>query len=85
MEQMKTLIKLELCNLYGLNVLKYTKDRNEKKKKIAMACIVGAIVAFIMFYMGAMSYGLSQLGASDIGPAYLTAIASIFILVFSTK
>lgn len=83
MEQMKTLIKLELCNLYGLNVLKYTKDRNEKKKKIAMACIVGAIVAFIMFYMGAMSYGLIQLGASDIVPAYLTAIASIFILVFS--
>lgn len=83
MEQMKTLTKIELCNLYGWNVFRHTKDSTEKKKKVALSCMMGIIAVFVMFYVGAMSYALITLGAADVVPAYLIAMASIFILVFS--
>ena len=34
-KQIKSLTKLQLKNLYGLNVFRFTKDKKEKARKIA--------------------------------------------------
>ena len=35
--QIKNLTKLQLQNMYGLNVFRFSKDKAEKRKKLALA------------------------------------------------
>lgn len=82
-EQIRILAKIELCNLYGLNVFRHRKEESAKKKSIALAAVIGVLLLFLMFYMGGMSYGLILLGAADVVPAYLIVLSSVIIVVLS--
>ena len=82
-KQIVNLTKLQLINLYGFNVFRFTKDKKEKKVKLFLA-VMYVLLALMMFgYVGAMSYGYIYIGLSDIIPAYLIMIASMVILMFS--
>ncbi len=82
-KQMKLLTKLELCNLYGLNVFRHTRDGKAKKKSIAMAVVFGLVFVMLMGYVCGLCYGLVMMGAAPIIPAYLIAIASVITLMLS--
>ena len=82
-KQMKLLTKVELCNLYGWNVFRHTKDRKAKKKSMAMAAVFGLVFVILMGYVCGLCYGLAMLGAGSIIPTYLIGISSIIILMFS--
>jgi len=77
---LKTLTILELRNLYGLNVLRHTKDTKEKRKKIALSCIMILAILILLSYVGGLSFGLIYLGLPQVVPAYLVLIASMLIL-----
>ena len=79
-----SLIRLELSNLFSLNVLRHTHDKKAKRKAYFMAGIYGLLILFVFFYMGAMSYGLILLGAEEAIPAYLITFSSIFIFFIGT-
>lgn len=80
MRQISILIKMELCNLYGWNVFRHTRDGGERKKSIVLGIIVGLLVVMLMSYMGGLSYGLITLGFANVIPIYLTVIASALTL-----
>lgn len=80
-EQIRILCKIELCNLYGWNVLRHTRDQSVRKKKLALAGVMGVLLVMVMCYMGAMSYGLIMIGAAEIVPAYLNVFASLLVLM----
>lgn len=82
--QIKTLASLELRNIFGLNVLRHTKDPKAKRKAYLMAGVYVFLILVVFLYMGGLSYGLILLGAGDAAPAYLTAIASLVIFFFGT-
>lgn len=82
--EIKALVRLELSNWFGLNVLRHTKDPKAKGKACLMAGLYGFLILMVFLYMGGMSWGLILLGAADAVPAYLAAIASIFIFFFGT-
>lgn len=82
-KQIKLLTRMELCNLYGFNVLRHTKDSKAKKKSIAMAAVYGMVLLMVVGYVCGLCYGLVKLGAGDIIPAYLIAIASVIMLMLS--
>lgn len=82
-KQIRLLTRLELCNFWGINVFRYTKDSKAKKKSAVMACITGLIVLILIAYVCVMCLGLNILGAAEIIPAYLIAVASIITLMFS--
>ncbi len=83
MNQIKVFTKMELCNLYGLNVLFHTKDSVDKKKRIALGIII--IILFIMLgaYCGGMSYGLIKLGMGETVPAYFLLLSTLLTLMLS--
>ena len=56
--QMKILTKLELCNLYGLNVLRFSRDRTAKKRAGAMLAVWMVLAVVLIVYTGGLSYGL---------------------------
>ena len=86
--QIKALIGLELSNLFGLNVLRYTKDPKVKRKAVLMAVLYGIVMLFLASYVSAMSFGIIMLGAADVVPAYLIVVSGLlvfFLGAFSAK
>ncbi len=82
MNEIRTLLALELRSLYGINKYCHTKDIKAKNRyRVLMAAWV--ILIFTVFaYVGGLIYGLCILGLNTIVPAYLTVLASLLILAF---
>lgn len=77
-----TMIRLELCNLYGCNVLRFSRDKKSRKKAIVMAAAWVCVIAVIALYIGALSYGLVMAGMGEVIPAYLITLSSMMIFFF---
>lgn len=80
--QIKILTKLELCNLYGLNVLRFSKDKKAKKKSLGLLAVWVILLFILAFYVGGLTYGLIYLGLEAAVPAYLITISGLLIFVF---
>lgn len=83
MKQIKTLTKLQLQNLYGLNVFRYTKDKKKKKTTIGLGVVWALLIVMIATYIGGATFGYVYLGLAEIVPAYLIMLASLVILAFA--
>lgn len=82
-KQICNLSKMQLKNLYGVNVFFHTKDKTEKKKKLALGIAYLWLIVMAIAYVGGLTYGYCYLGLSDMVPAYLIMISSVIILFFS--
>lgn len=80
--EISLLLKLELCNFWGINVLRHNKDRKEQRKGIAMAVLLAVVVLVLGGYVGGLCYGLIYLGIGEVIPAYLMMLGSIITLMF---
>ena len=83
MKQIKTLTKLQLQNLYGLNVFRYTKDKKKKKTAIGLGAVWALLIVMIAIYIGGAAFAYVYLGMAEIVPAYLIMLASMVILAFA--
>ena len=83
MKQIKALAVTELCNLYGFNVLRHTKDPVERRKKLVIYGIIGLLLLFVMSYAAGLSFLLVSYGAGDAVPAYLITMAGILSLMLA--
>lgn len=83
MKQIKALARAELCNLYGFNVLRHTKDPVERRKKLVVCGIVVLLLLFVVAYAGAMSFVLVSYGAGSAVPSYLITMSGILSLMLA--
>lgn len=82
-KQLAAFIRLQLVNLYGINVYRHLKDSKEKRKKLLLGAAYILVIVLMMYYVGAMSWGYVYMGLADILPAYLIMLVSLIILMFS--
>lgn len=82
-KHLATFIRLQLVNLYGLNVYRNLKDPKEKRKKFWLGVAYAFVIIVMMCYIGGMSWGYVYIGLADILPAYLIMLTSLIILMFS--
>lgn len=82
MGHIKIMAKLELCNLYGLNKFRFSREKKANKKNLFLAACWLIVLAMLFFYIGMLSYAFISIGMGDVIPSYLTAIASLIILFF---
>ncbi len=80
--QIKILTKLELCNLYGLNTFRFSRDKKAKRKFLGLFAAWALVAAMLVFYVGGLTYGLIYLGLEEVVPAYLITISSLLIFAF---
>ncbi len=80
--QIRILTKLELCNLYGLNVLRFSKDKKSKQKNMGLMALWIILLVILICYVGGLSYGLIYLGLEDAVPAYLITVSGLLIFFF---
>ena len=79
LSQIKILSKAELYNVFGLNVLRFSKDKRVKSRATLLLAVYCFLAVMIMFYVGSLSLGLCLLSLSEAVPAYLLAVASFFL------
>ncbi len=82
MNEIRSLLVLELRSLYSINQFLYTKDPRAKKRYCLLIPAWLIVIAMVAFYVGVQVYGLCFLGVGDLVPAYLTVLASMLIVVF---
>ena len=82
LREAKLLTVLELKNLFGLNTLRYTKDRAKKRNAALLSVAWVILIAMVMLYVGGLVYGLVLLGLENLVGAYLAFLASVVILAF---
>lgn len=83
LRHIRKLTALQLCNLFGFNEIRYTKDTKKKQNFTLLALCWILLIGVLVFYVAMLSIGLCILGMEEIIPTYLYAITSIIILFFS--
>ena len=82
-KQIKDLTKLQLVNLYGMNVFRFTKDKKEKTRKRALTILAVFLIIMACGYIGMSTFGYVLIGLAEMVPAYLIMLSSLLILFFS--
>lgn len=81
--QISLLTKIQLCNLFGLNQARFTKDKKKKATFIGMAFVWMLVICMLVFYVAMSAVGLAMLGVAEMIPLVLFAVTSLIILFFS--
>ena len=82
-KQIQYLTRLQLCNLYGINVFRHSKDKKVKRRMLGLMAAYVLVALVLVFYMGGMAYGLIWLGMGELTMTYLILVASLLSLIFS--
>ncbi|MDD3796255.1 MAG: hypothetical protein PHE06_09870 [Lachnospiraceae bacterium] len=81
--QIRLLSRIGLCNLFGINEIRYTKDRKKKIQYAGLAAVWLLLLLVYLFYLITLSNGLIAIGLGSIVPMYFYTLTSLVILCFS--
>lgn len=81
--QIKWLTGIQLCNLFGINEMRFTKDRKKKIKAYGLGIIMAFVILCFQFYVGGYAYVLTTVGMVELIPTMLAAVISLVILFFT--
>ena len=82
-KQIRILTRLQLCNLFRINELKYTKDRKEKGRILGMGLTYIILIITLMTYILLPSYALCKIGLGNLIPSVLTMTVFFIVLFFT--
>ena len=83
LRQIRLLLGIQLCNLFGFNQVRYTKDKKKRAKFVGMA--IAWLILGLMFagYIALFSFGMIWIGMPEVVPVYLFMITAFVIFFFS--
>lgn len=81
--QTKLLTKLALCNLFGLNEFRFTKDSKKKTRYYLFALLWLLLLVMLGGYVCSLSYGLLAMGMGNLVPAVLVMSVSMVSFLFT--
>ncbi len=82
MNEIRTLTRLELYALFGVNRFRHTREKGEKKRYRFLSGVWAFLAVLVGGYVGGLVFGLCELGLAAIVPTYLVTVASLLILFF---
>lgn len=59
--QIRIMARLDLCNLLGINILRFTKDKRKKKRAVMLSVLWILLIIMLLFYVGGLSWGLVEI------------------------
>lgn len=83
LKHIKKLVGVTLCNTWGINEARYSKDKKKVRNVWMMALSFLLLACTGVTYVVMLTYGYNKIGVGDIIPAYILMITSLVILVFS--
>ncbi len=83
LKQVLTLSLVQFKKLFGINEIRYTKDKKKKQNFILLSVAYVLIILVACGYVGGLAYGYHYLGMGEIVPMYLYTVVSLILLVLS--
>lgn len=83
LHQVKYLTAVQLCNLCGLNVVRFGRDKKKRCRFIGMGILYLLLLILLWGYLGIFTTEMIRIGIGEVVPFYLYMIASLIILCFS--
>ncbi|MCM1189872.1 MAG: hypothetical protein NC541_11325 [bacterium] len=81
LKQIRIMCRLELSNLFGWNVLRFSGDGKQKRRAAFTTGSWVLVALLIAFYMGIMSYSLILMNCGSAVPVYLTVVCGLLLFV----
>lgn len=81
-KQIKILTQIQLCNIFNLNAVRFSKDKRKRLNLIGLMAVWLMLLIMMIFYIGALSVGFINMGIGQILPMYLITISSSLIFFF---
>lgn len=75
--------RLQLCNLWGMNEIRYMKDKKKKMRYLGIAGIWMVLLLCMIWYLFCFCNLLGKAGMAGILPVYLYVMVSLMILFFT--
>lgn len=82
-KQIRMLTRIQLCNLFGWNEFRHTKDRKKASNYKLMVVVWSFLILIMEVYVFLISYELCKQGFAQIIPQILAFIVSLIILFFT--
>ncbi len=83
LNQILTLSRVQLKNLFGINEIRYTKNKKKKQNFALLSVAYVLVILMAVGYVGGLAFGYHYLGMGDIVPMYLYTLLSLLMLVLS--
>lgn len=83
LKQILLLSRLQLCNLFGVNVFRHTKDKSKRSRFWLMTVAWILVIVVAIGYVTGLSVGMHMLGVAHIIPVYLYTLVSLIVFLFS--
>ena len=81
--QIRLLTQITLCNLLGLNELRFARDKRKKTRYYLMGGLGCLVLVMLAVYVGGAAWGLVYLGAGDLVAAALAMGVSLIVFLFT--
>lgn len=81
--EIRLLLKLELCNPWGLNQIRYGRDNKQRNRLLMLLAAYGILGCVVLTYTGILSYVLVLLSMERTIPAYLMTVISLIVFFFT--
>lgn len=81
--QIWLLTKVSLCNLFGLNEFRFTRDKKKKSRYYLMGALWLLVLLVLVSYVGVACYGMIVMGAGELMPALLVMCVSVITFLFT--
>jgi len=83
LKQIKYLSKIQLCNIWGFNQIKYGKDKKQRNRLLLLLVTIVFLGLFMAVYSGFITFALALIGIGELALVFMLAAVSLLILFFS--
>ncbi len=81
--QIRLLTKISLCNLFGFNEFRFSKDEKKKGRYLLLGVLWCFLLILFAGYLAAMCYGLITMQMGEMVPAVITLGISMVTFIFT--
>lgn len=81
--QISLLTKIQICNIFDINKIKYSNDKKSKIKLTGLLITWILLILMLMGYVSGIVYQLCQMGMAELIPSVIVVVTSMIILFFT--
>ena len=82
-KSVRLLTWLSLCNLFGINEARFSKDPKKKSRLITVAVAMVILFGMMAVYAGALAVAFIELNLTDLIPTYLGTVIALLAFMFT--
>ena len=81
--QIRILLKLQIANMFGVNVLRHSKDKRKRSSAVMTFVAWSILLILLFFYMLSMAYAFIGIGMGDVLPLFLVIVSVMIVFFFA--